>query len=223
MKDSFSRRFKAVLALMGLVIASSFNLAHAQIYDFQRFISGGAGGQDPAKRQIVTSMGSYICLGIAQGQEPRVVRMMFWSKIPQPNARLGAIAIDLGRHEGLIKNVSVGFAAPGVSASVQPGHTHAFLNGLNPRIWIDVPNRGHHRPEGFAPGRMLVLNATLGDGRTIQDVLNALHEGFAPMAQPGGLRIGVIAYYLLGGPPPGVGTINDDGGFVASRPAASCS
>lgn len=193
--------------------------ARAQGYDFSRFLSGGGGGQDPKNKKIVTSMGAHICMGISPGPEPGSVRFALWSRIPQANSRIGAVAFDLGRHQGLLRNVAFALASPGVTATVAPGQTHAFLPGLTPEFWVQVPNSGHHRPEGLGPGRMLVLTAGLGAGKSIRDVLTALHEGFT---QSSGLRIGVIVYYMLGGPPPGVGTIQDDGGFLLTRPSPAC-
>lgn len=197
-------------------------VASAQVYSFNQFLSGGGGGQDPQKQRLTTSMGAYICMGIGPGTDRNSVRFTIVSKIPQPNARIGAIAFDLGRHAGLLRSVAVTTASPGVKASVAPAQTHPFLRGLTPEFWIGVDSKGHLKPDGLSPGRLLAISATLGDGKTIDDVFKAFHEGLNPTTGANGLRVGVIVMYLLGGPPPGVGTIQDDGGFVATGPSDTC-
>ena len=210
-----------LLAAVALV-ATTGGLAHAQGYDFSQFLSGGGGGQDPQKRQLAQSMGAYICLRITPGQEPNTVSFTILSRIPQPNSRIGSIVIDVGRHSDLIRAVKVAFVSPGVTASVIPAQLHPFLRGLSPDFWIQVPQKGHLNPEGLAPGRLVSIAATLGPGKSINDVFNALHEGLSPASGSAGLRVGVVVLYLLGGPPPGVGTIQDDGGFVTARPSSAC-
>lgn len=206
----------AFVVLLGTTTAS------AQVYDFGRFLSGGGGGQDPQKRAMAQSMGAYICLGITQGGDPGTVRFIVWSRIPQRNARIGTVAIDLGRHQGLIHSITLGMVSQGMKPRISQPEMHPFLRSMTPEFWVGVPQAGHLKPEGFAPGRMLTINATLGPGRSINDVILALHEGLNPSTGESGLRFGVIVLYLLGGPPPGVPTINDDGGFVTAGPATNC-
>lgn len=201
---------------------SFIGVAHAQVYDFNRFISGGGGGQDPQKQRMATSMGAYLCLSVTPGTEPGTVRFSIWSRIPQPRSRVTAVAFDMGRHARLLKGVSVLMASPGVKGQVVPPQPHPFLAGLNPSYWVQIDSKGHHMPDGLSPGRMIVLNATLGDGVTINELLGALHEGLSPTAGNKGFRVGVLVLYLLGGPPPGVATIQDDGGFVVAGPGRAC-
>ena len=78
------------------------------------------------------------------------------------------------------------------------------------------------KPDGLSPGRLISISATLGAGKTITDVFNALNEGLNPTTGANGLRVGVVVLYLLGGPPPGVATVQDDGGFVMSGPSPAC-
>lgn len=196
--------------------------AHAQGYDFSQFLSGGGGGQDPQKRQLAQSMGAHICLNIAPGADANSVRFTIWSRIPQPNSRIGGIVFDEGRHAGLLRSMAVSMASSGMKPVVVAPQAHPFLRGLTPDFAVNVPQSGHLKPEGFSPGRMVTISATLGPGRTINDVFNALHEGLNPASGSNGLRVGVLALYLLGGPPPGVGTIQDDGGFVTARPSPAC-
>ena len=214
----------AVLSLLGIA-ALSVSLAgpaRAQAYDFSRFVSGGGGGQDPQKKRLATSMGAHVCLMIGRGVEPNTMRFIIASKIPQPNSRIAAVAFDMGRHGRLFQGLAVQLASSGVKARVEPAQPHPFLAGLTPEYWVHVDSRGHLSPEGLGPGRMISITVTLGTGVTVDDVILALNEGLNPVSGANGLRVGVIAMYLLGGPPPGVGTIQDDGGFVTAAPSARC-
>lgn len=214
---SVRRAASAIFIALSLV-----GVAHAQVYDFNRFLSGGGGGQDPQKKRIATSMGAYICLHVSPGTATNTVNFTILSKIPQANSRIGYVAFDLGRHAGLFQGVTVPFASLGVKGNPVAPEVHPFLRGMTPDFAVGVPQSGHLKPEGLSPGRMIVISATLGPGKTITDVFNALHEGLNPTTGANGLRVGVIVLYLLGGPPPGVGTIQDDGGFVTAGPSAAC-
>lgn len=193
--------------------------ASAAVFDFARFVSGGGGGSDPQKKQIATGMGRYICVDVGASPVPpgNSVRFTIWTKIPQPAARIRSIAFDLGRHSNLLSGVAVTLAPPDVKAAVIPAQAHPFLSGLSPEYWVDIPTRGHVAPGGMTPGKLIVVTATLGPGKTLNDVLTALNEGLNPATAATGLRVGVIVLYLLGGPPPGTGTIQDDGGFVTTN------
>ena len=92
-----------------------------------------------------------------------------------------------------------------------------MLHGISADYWIALPY-----PDGITPGKTVVVSATLGSGKTFASVIGALAEGFNPATAANGLRIGVIASHILGGPPPGVATINDDGGFLLTGPSARC-
>jgi hypothetical protein len=213
------------IARVALALSASLALvsaARAQVYDFSRLLSGGAGGTDPQKRQIVANMGSYMCLAVGPGVEPNSVRFMVYSRMPQPNARTSAVVFDVGAHKNLFRQLTIGPASPGVTAKLVQASEHPFLRGLSPTYWIDLPQRGHLRPEGLGPGKMIMITAALHDGRTITDVYNALHEGLNQTSGGKGLRVGVIVMYMLGGPPPGVGTIHDDAGFMLTRPSQAC-
>jgi hypothetical protein len=128
----------------------------------------------------------------------------------------------MGRHDGLLRDVTVTLASPGVKARVVPPQAHAFLPRFSPEFWIDVLPRANNNPEGWGPGRMVVASATLGIGKSMTDVVNALHEGLSPPTAASGFRIGVIVLNLLGGPPPGVATIMDDGGFMVTKTSVAC-
>jgi hypothetical protein len=210
------------VACVVFIALSVAGVANAQVYDLNRFLSGGGGGQDPQKRRIAQSMGAYICLHVAPGMRANTVNFTILSKVPQANSRINTVVFDMGRHASLFQGVGVALASPGVKGNVVAPQLHPFLRGMTPDFWIDVPQSGHHRPEGLSPGRLIVISATLGPGKTITDVFNALHEGLHPTTGMNGLRVGVMVLYLLGGPPPGVATIQDDGGFVIAGPSAAC-
>lgn len=213
----------AVARLAGVwaLMASLAGAAQAQVYDFNRMLGGGGGGS-AAGKQFVASAGAYICLGVSPGADANSVRFMVWSKIPQPASRIGVIVFDMGRHNSLFRSVAFVMGSPTVKGNVGPGRPHPFLVGMTPEFWVDVPNQGHHKPDGLAPGRMIALSASLGSGMTYANVINALQEGLNPQTAANGLRVGVIVYYTLGGPPPGVPTISDDAGFVTAGPSATC-
>jgi len=196
--------------------------AYAQVYSFNQFLSGGAGGAHLERKRIVTTAGQYVCLSITPGTTPNTARFMIQSRIPQPASRIVAIAIDLGRYSNLIRSVDVLLASQGVKAKVVPAKPHGFLRGMNISHLVEVAQRGHLNPEGLGPGRMVTLSATLGDGVTLAQLIQAINAGTSTPAEARGLRVGVIINYLAGGPPPGVGTISDDGGFATTTPSAAC-
>ena len=203
---------------LGLAATASAQVA----YSFDRFLSGGGGGQDPQKQRLAQQVGAYTCLGISPGPEGNTVRFTIWSRSLQPRARVVNIAFDLGRHAGLFRSVAVVMASPGVKASVVAAQQHPFFRTMTPEFAIDIAHRGHLQPDGLSSGRLIAISATLGDGRTIADVVSALDEGLSPTTGVNGLRVGVIALWLLGGPPPGVPTIQDDGGFVTAGHSPAC-
>lgn len=211
-------RTRGVLGTVVLFLSVA-GYAHAQVYDFSTFLSGGGGGLDPAKQRTARGAGAYICVSISQGRTPTgsSAQFMIRSLIPQPKSRIGAIVFDTGRHSDLFSNVSVLTQSSNVGKpkiiSPQP---HPFLPRFTPDYWIEVPHSSIDRPSstGFKPGSFVVVSASLASGKTLADVISALDEGLNPATAATGLRVGVIAIYLNGGPPRGVATINDDGGFV---------
>jgi hypothetical protein len=206
----------------GLLAIGLAGAAQAQVYAFNAFLSGGGGGQDPQKKKMAQQQGAFICLTVGPGPEANTVRFIVFSKIPQPRSRITSVAFDLGRHAGLFRSVAVAFTSPGAKGQVVPAQQHPFLSGLTPEFAVHIPHQGHHKPDGLSPGRMIAISAALGPGKTLGDVLKALNEGLNPGTGANGLRVGVIVLYLLGGPPPGVATIQDDGGFVTTVPTPAC-
>ena len=207
---------------IALIAATASGSVLAQTYDFKRFVSGGGGGTDPQKKAIAQQAGAFVCLGVGPGPSGNDVRFTVLSKIPQPRSRITAVAFDVGRHTGLFSDMTVSLASSGVTANVVPGMPHPFLSALSPKFWVNVPHRSHVTQDGLIPGKMIVISAKLGAGKTLSDVFNALNEGLDPTTGARGLRVGVIILYLLGGPPPGVATIQDDGGFLMTAPSGVC-
>ena len=216
---------RKVLGLLMLALGVAGG-ANAQGYDFSTFMSGGGGGIDPAKQKIARGMGAHICLNVSERPTPSGSSVQFTirSMIPEPKSRIGVIAFDTGRHTDLFSKLSVTLQSLGMKAGMGSPEVHPFLPRFTPEYWVGIPHTRIDLPgsTGFKPGNLVVVTATLGRGKTFANVISALNEGMNPATAASGLRVGVIVTYLLGGPPPGVGTINDDGGFVATRISSLC-
>lgn len=213
-------------ALIGGALAlTAAGTASAQSYAFNRFLSGGGGGVDPAKQRIARSMGAYICASVTPSGGSGVT-FMIWSLIPQAKSRVTGIVFDTGRHAGLFSNVTVLTQPRGLKATATRPQAHAFLPGMTPDSGVSFAHPGGRIPgmlaAGLAPGQSILISANLGSGKSFADVIRALNEGINPATAAGGLRIGVIVLYLLGGPPKGVASIQDDGGFVVSESSPVC-
>lgn len=207
----------ALLLTLGLA-----GVADARVFSFNTFLSGGGGGGDPQKQKVARQQGAFICMSVGPAPEANTVRFTVFSKTPQPRSRITSVAFDLGRHAGLFQSVAVAFASPGAKGQVVSAQQHPFLQGMSPEFTVHIPHQGHMKPDGLSPGRMIAITARLGAGKTLGDVLNALNEGLNPTTGRSGLRVGVIVLYLLGGPPPGVATIYDDGGFGMTAASPAC-
>lgn len=189
--------------------------ANAVVYDF-RFLSGGGNGAAAA--------GQSICLDVSPSRDSTPNRMVFtlWSQLSHPKSRIGKIIFDTGRHAGLFASVSMIQQSQGIASQIITPSPHAFLPSFSPDHWIEfvVESRKSH---GLAPGNFVRVVANLAEGKTYMDGLQALQEGLNPTTGTNGLRVGVIVYNLLGGPPPGlIGTISDDGGFTLRGIAQRC-
>lgn len=215
------RWLRALRRTIGVVVFAACLLpaAHAQVYEFNKFLSGGAGGTDPAKRRYVTSLGVHLCMAVAPAATPTGagVRFTIWSMMPHPNSRIRNIALDTGRHRDLIQGISITGQSPAVKAKIGAAQPHAFLPRMTPDFWINIPH-----PSGIGPGNFIFITAALGPGKSFADAIAALNEGVSPATAESGMRVGVIVNSMLGGPPPGVATISDDGGFVTSGGATVC-
>lgn len=211
-----SRMVKVVTAAMlALFIAQS---ARAEVYDFNRFLSGGGGGTLPERQRIVTTAGARVCVDISENRgTTNRVTFTVWNQIPQLKSRIGEIAFDTGRHKDLFTGMSVIYRSPGMSPRVQRKFSHAFLPELAGDFAVLMP-----WPDGVTPGKSLIIAATLGPGKSFADVMNALREGQDPSTAKMGFRVGAIVTHILGGPPPGVATINDDGGFLLTSVSTRC-
>lgn len=214
----FGRLRIPVVALLGLSLAGPVQAAS---YSFSNFLSGGGRGAESAGALICVDVGS------SPGSPASRVTFRIRSIIPQLKSRVTAIAFDTGRHTGLLSGVSVLVPPRSAKAQVVPARPHAFLRSLTPDYFIHLSIPGRHVPGtpsagGLGPGDSIVVAATLGPGKTFANVISALNEGINPATASDGLRVGVIALYLLGGPPPGVATINDDGGFAISAASSQC-
>lgn len=192
--------------------------ACAEVYDFNRFQYGGGGGTLPDKQRIVTTAGAGLCVDISEGRGATSrVLFTFWNQIPQLKSRIGEIAFDTGRHKSLFSSMSILTQSPGLKPSIQRQFSHAFLPGIAGDYAVLLP-----WPDGITPGKSVVVAATLAPGKTYADFKSALREGLTPSTATKGFRIGVIASHILGGPPRGVATINDDGGFALTSAPTRC-
>jgi hypothetical protein len=202
-----------------VMLFSSSGIASAVTYDFDRIVTGGAKRANPQEQEFIRRAGSYICVDVRESTTPPANRVLFivWSNVPQLKSRITAIAIDTGRHADLFTGVSILVRSPGLNPQIIPSKGHAFLRTLSPDYYVSFPY-----PEGLAPGNSIVLAATLGSGKTFANVLSAMNEGLNPATASTGLRLGVVATKLLGGPPPGVATISDDGGWVTNGVSSRC-
>lgn len=229
MTNTKTRRSIVAGVLVGCALAmSATGTAHAQSYALGRFLSGGGGGTDPAKQRIAQQMGAYICVNVSPSGGPAAasVNFMLWSSIPQLKSRVTGVFLDTGRHIGLFNNITVLTQPHGLKAAVVRPSAHAFLPGLTPDFGVNFSYPRGPTPgslaAGLGPGHSILISANLGSGKSFADVINALNEGANPATAATGLRIGVIVLYLLGGPPKGVGSIQDDGGFVISGGSPVC-
>jgi hypothetical protein len=227
-----TKAIRSVVA--GVLVGGVLNLiaagtATAESYDFSRFLSGGGGGADPAKQQLARRMGEYVCVSVSPSGGPGAtsVNFLLSSSIPQRNSRVTAVRFDTGRHTDLFNNISVVTQPRGLKATTVRPSAHAFLPRVTPDFGVDFANAsgktGGLAP-GLAPGQSILISANLGSGKSFADVIDALDEGISPdpATAAAGLRIGVLVLYLLGGPPKGVATIMDDGGFVVGGSSQLC-
>ena len=209
---------------LALVMAAT---AKAEGYDLNRMISGGGGGggTDPAKRKIVQSRGQYICLDVSEAPGNQV-RFTLRSDIPEPNARLVSVGLSTGRHAGLFTGWTVVHQSPGLKSTVFSPKFDLTTRTFGGRFGIEFPyeySKSGKRPTGgLAPGHFIVMSAALGPGKTFANVVAALSEGMNPATEASGLRISASAHFLLGGPPPGVGTIHDDATFTLRGVSPRC-
>ena len=185
--------------------------AHAVTYNFK--VSSAAQNLPP-----IVNAGSYIFVDVVQDpQSPNTVLFRFTSRIPQPVSGIGRLSFDTGADKGLFTSMSVRqqFGAKMAATSATP---HPYTGNLKPSYAFAPSGGGLYDPNALQPGDMVTIGAVLSPGRSFTHVLNALKQGTSssPEVAKGGLRIGVIAYHLLGKRPDPTKTIMDDAGFVTS-------
>ena len=209
---------RRIVTAGALALGSSGTL-HALVYDFDNIVTGGGPRANAAERVFLQRAGQYMCVDIRESrvQPTNRVFFTFWSLVPHPNSRIRIIAFDTGRHKDLFSSVSVLTQSPGVDAKPLPASPHPFLQHFTPDYMF-----GAQAPGGVKPGNSIVVAATLASGKAFANVVSAINEGFNPATAATGLRIGVIALYVLGGPPPGVATIYDDGGWAMNATSPRC-
>jgi hypothetical protein len=202
---------------VGVLTMTLHGLANAASYDFKLV---GGGNIRPAMVQA----GGYICLDVMPGPD-NTVNFTLRSLIAEPYSRLVRLFFDVGVNEGLIVKVSPFIQSPNVKFQALGAAAHPFIPNFSPKFVIGVHDvKSYHDPRSIRPGQFLMVSATLGPNKTFADVVNALNVGMNPATATAakGLRVGVIASSLLGKKPEGVGTLNDDAGFVVRGVSARC-
>jgi hypothetical protein len=205
----------AYLVACGVVATGCFaGKAHAVGYDFRNV----AGGQ---KIPQIEQAGRYICLDASPGAGGGVV-FTIWSNIPQPVSSIVTIFIDTGRFQDLFTDFRVlAQTADGNIARGKP-FTHAYFQKFSPDFAFFKPQGPLYHPGGINPGDFLVLAATLGPGRTFQDVITALNLGMNQASGVEGLRVAVIVHHLKGKRLDPNVTLMDDGGFMINAQTPNC-
>jgi len=205
-------------ALAAVLVAAYTGPTYGEGYDF-KFLSGGGGGGVPDRVKRVQQAGAQICVDVKERRSASDNRVMFtlWSEIAHPDSRIAYVMLDTGRHVGIFSDVSIAMQAPGIKMKSQKPAPHAFLPTVNPSFAFGDPH-----PGGFAPGKFVMLAATLGRGKTYADVVMAMNEGVNPATATTGLRVAVIAHKMAGSEIAGSGTISSDGGFVTRGVSRRC-
>jgi hypothetical protein len=197
-------RFIAILALL---LSSP---ALAVTYTFKT----SSGGQHVPQ---ITRAGSYVFVEVSPGAANTVL-FTFTSRIPQPVSSLARFIFDTGTHKDLFASMSV-LRQFGCEVTPTKNAQHAYLSTFTPDYSFGVAEPGVlYDRRALQPGDILTIAAVLGPGKTIEHVAQALNQGISadPNVAKAGLRIGVLAYHLLGKRPDPKVTIMDDAGFVTA-------
>jgi hypothetical protein len=163
-----------------------------------------------------------MCLNVKQASASEV-HFIIWSEVAQPKARIPYIMIDTGSNTTLFSRFSLLLVPPGVKMAAQSPRALASLPTVTPDFQVGIHGSGPAEVAGaLRPMQFLVISGILNQGKTYIDVINAINQSLNPATSSSGLRVALIAWFLDGGPPPGVASIHDDGGFVISGPSSHC-
>lgn len=205
---------RASLAI-GIMALSASAPAQAALYGF-KFSSGAQ--NLPAIKQA----GDYIFAEVTENSltPANDVLFKFTSHIPEPVSRLGAFVFDTGSYTTLFSGMSI-YEQSGVDMSMLTPTWHPYLSALTPEYKIGLINGQLYDSRALSPGESLTMSGTLGTGKTFADVIGAMNAGINPATAASGLRIGVLAYNLLGTRIDPTKSLMDDAGFVTNSVVAS--
>jgi hypothetical protein len=211
MKQDFNFSAKVASLAFGTIALSVSALAQADVYGF-KFASGA---QNLA---TIKDAGNYIFADIAENLSTPGSDVLFKisSSIPQPVSGIGKVVFDTGSYTSLFSSVSIFAESPGVDLSPVALTTHPYLPGLTPDYAFGLTNGVLYDPRAINPGEYFTVSATLGAGKSFADVISAMNVGINSATASSGLRIGVLAYNLLGTRIDPTKTLMDDAGFVTA-------
>lgn len=196
--------------LVGIALLGT---AQAETYDF-KFASGAQ--NIPALKDA----GQYIRVEVTPNSltPANDVLFRFTSSIPQPVSRIGYFNFDLGQHSGLFSSVSI-FEQIGTNVVTLSNVGHPYLPNFTPDFRFGVFDPILYDTRMLSPGESLTLSALLGSGQSFANVIAAMNQGIDPNATiaGNGLRLGVLAYNLLGVRPDPRKTLMDDAGFITAH------
>jgi hypothetical protein len=198
--------------------------AHGVVYDFDHQVWGNAGIalNNAAGRQTFVE----ITENLATPEND--VLFKFTNHIPPENtnpygdAAIKYVYFDTGNFTDLITAVSIWEQSAGVLLTV-PGQRPNmdlgnsfdtyFTENFSAGLGAGYPADKH--VNGVNPGEYLVLNVTLGPGKTFADLINALDVGRDPneVIARTGLRVSEIVHRIWG-----VSADDDHAAFVLARP-----
>jgi hypothetical protein len=207
---STAKKGAVACALVGLA-----GTAGAVSYDFK--IVGG---------NRIYDYGRSICMDVAQ-TSPNTILFTIRPFFPQSVSNIVTVAFDTGKYADLFTDVSVLVQSSGNTILKRPPsdpvyRPHAYLPGFAPKFGFRKEGTTLYHPGGINSGEMIALSATLGPGRTANDVMTALGVGGNPATASNGLRVGVIAHHLKGVRRNPMVTEGDDAGFVSNAVSTRC-
>ena len=202
--------FSAVLvaATLAAIVFTASSPAHASIvYDFKMLRGATPGGVD------LSVFGSYLFVEVAENlvTPANDVMFKFTNELTEPQASIVDLFFDTGDYTSLFTALSVTDTSSGVEFETLTPEDHVFL----PNFDVDY-KFGSIYPyaiNGINPGEYAVVTGTLSAGSTVDDVISAMNLGLDSATETTGLRVGVLARNLLGGP-------NSDAGYVTNSVVA---
>jgi hypothetical protein len=206
------------LIIAGVLAIAISAPAHATVYNFDHQVSGNP------NNVFVSAARTQVFVEITENTATAAndVLFKFTNMIPDPDAKIVNIWFDAGNFTDLLSSMSIWDQSGGVLLTI-PGDrpTMDIGNTYGASFTVDYSvGRGSGYPankssNAINAGEYLVLNATLGLGKSLADVLHAMDVGRdadQSVAQTG-LRIAELVHEIWGEP-----IENDDFGvFIATN------